>query len=126
MSYERVIPRDLFNEAKLLKCLGQLSLIIHSNVGIEKWRLSIEHDTSNHDGFNIVNDGGSGDIECNNVHVYVAGEEIQLTTGLNSRRAYPLIFESEENSIGDIHEGFVFDDHGDFTGEFVAYLESKM
>ena len=22
MSYERVIPRDLFNEAKLLKCLG--------------------------------------------------------------------------------------------------------
>lgn len=27
--YQRVIPRDLFNEAKLLKCLGRLSLFIH-------------------------------------------------------------------------------------------------
>ena len=29
MTYRRVLPRDLFNEAKLLKCLGQLALIIH-------------------------------------------------------------------------------------------------
>ena len=27
--YERVIPRDLFNEAKLLKCVGLLVLKIH-------------------------------------------------------------------------------------------------
>jgi hypothetical protein len=27
-NYERVAPRDLFNEAKLLKCLGQLALLV--------------------------------------------------------------------------------------------------
>ena len=32
MSYTRETPRDLFNESKLLKCLGQLSLIIHNTV----------------------------------------------------------------------------------------------
>lgn len=29
MTYQREIPRDLFNEANLLKCLGQISLIAH-------------------------------------------------------------------------------------------------
>ena len=28
MSYARVIPRDLFNEANLLKCLGKVALIL--------------------------------------------------------------------------------------------------
>lgn len=27
--YQRVLPRDLFNESKLLKCIGQLVLLIH-------------------------------------------------------------------------------------------------
>lgn len=38
-SYRRVLPRDLFNEAKLLKCLGQLSLMIHDG----KCELRVEH-----------------------------------------------------------------------------------
>jgi hypothetical protein len=32
IEYNRVIPRDLFNESKLLKCFGQLALLMHDGV----------------------------------------------------------------------------------------------
>ena len=30
--YTRVLPRDLFNEAKLMKCMGLLTLLIHDEL----------------------------------------------------------------------------------------------
>ncbi len=39
--YTRVIPRDLFNEAKLLKCIGRLVLLIHDG---DHNNISFEHD----------------------------------------------------------------------------------
>ncbi len=118
--YQRVIPRDLFNEAMLLKCLGQMSLIIHNYEGSDKWGLTIEHDDSSYEGFSIDNERYSGDLSCDNITVCVAGESIKLSCGLNSREPYPLIFDE-----GD-HEGFVFDDNGEFTGEFVDFLDYKI
>lgn len=43
--YGRVIPRDLFNEAKLLKCMGQLCLRIHNNDNLPA-KMSADHDGS--------------------------------------------------------------------------------
>lgn len=34
-NYFRVLPRDLFNEAKLLKCVGRLCLLIHDRTAPE-------------------------------------------------------------------------------------------
>jgi len=42
INYNRVIPRDLFNESKLLKCIGKLTLLIHDNLA--PFGLKFEHD----------------------------------------------------------------------------------
>jgi len=42
MSYSRVIPRDFFNEAKLLKCMGQLSLAILDGMTPEGITITVE------------------------------------------------------------------------------------
>ena len=33
MTYTRVVPRDLFNESQLLKCLGRLALLVEGGLG---------------------------------------------------------------------------------------------
>lgn len=39
MTYRRVIPRDLFNEADLLKCLGRLYIDGGDRVEFEEFRV---------------------------------------------------------------------------------------
>ncbi len=36
MTYHRVLPRDAFNEAKLLKCIGKLTLLIEDKYNTPK------------------------------------------------------------------------------------------
>lgn len=43
MSYIRVVPRDFFNEAKLLKCLGQFELCVN-HTGSNGLKFDIEYD----------------------------------------------------------------------------------
>ncbi len=117
--YRREIPRDLFNEAKLLKCLGQLSLILHDAVGI-RWPLRLEHDDSEHPGFVIEQDASSGDIYCNNLSLYLGDKgEIELTTPLNSREPYPLMYQA----WWDEGQGNVFTDDGKLSEEFKEWLD---
>lgn len=93
-SHERVIPRDLFNDAKLLKCLGFLSLYIHN--GVDQRRFTTPpHFEIEHDGqpFNIVQDPTSGDLHCSNVKFLVHGHPIHVYTTYNSRAEFPLVAE---------------------------------
>lgn len=109
-NYLRVIPRDLFNEAKLLKCLG--------NMYIQSERYSklikMSHDN---DAFIILQNPSDGSIYCENVQISVNNEIKHFYTPLNSREAYPLFVELDEESI------FVFDDSGNFSPEFLALLQ---
>lgn len=114
--YRRVIPRDLFNEAKLLKCLGRLALMIHN--GLE-YPLTFEHYTEIHEGFLIDQDQDSGHLFCRNMIFYLNDNALVLGTNYNSKSQYPLIFEDEE--LGDV---CVFDDDGNFSDEFTSYLNS--
>lgn len=118
MSYQRVIPRDLFNEAKLLKCLGQLSLIIHEGKGI-RWPLSMEH-VDSEDGFIVDQDPDTGGIFVVNMSLFVGENHVGLYSPLNSRRPYPLQFEHHDES------GDVFDDAGNLSPEFVSWLDSNV
>ena len=52
MAYTREIPRDLFNEANLLKCYGRLALLAMNTPGLE-----VDH---NGDLFDIVQDPSCG------------------------------------------------------------------
>lgn len=110
MSYTRVIPRDLFNEAKLLKCLGKLIILAESTPGL----------TITHDGepFYIQRDPASGDISCINVEVCNSAGVIPCWTPLNSRDDWPL------KAMGNGEDVDVFNYYGEaFTPEFLKLIQ---
>lgn len=116
MSYKRVLPRDLFNEAKLLKCLGQLALLIHDGKAPDG--LSFEQDAMSCDGFDIDQDPFSGELYVDNLTLWFdLGEDairINLSTHYNSRDSYPLVYEISPPwmmppECDDKFEGDVFD-----------------
>jgi len=116
MSYQRVIPRDLFNEAKLLKCMGQLSLLIHDGL---KWPLRVDFDGGQHGiRFLIEQNLASGGLEFANVYVMLGDREILMETGLNAKDNYPLYATTWE---GD--EVMVFNDDGTLHADFAAWLD---
>lgn len=104
--YFRVIPRDLFNEAKLLKCLGQLVIESERING----RLVIHHDG---DPFNVIQDEGTGDLYCANVCVWLDGRQIRLVTSYNSKENYPMWADVNDdyyqvfNPDGTLHPDFI-------------------
>lgn len=112
--YQRVIPRDLFNEAKLLKCLGQVALLIHDGPIIGA-RVEYEDD-----GFLIDRDDSSGDLFCSNFSIFVGDTPVWCGTQYNSKDPYPLMFRSEDG------DGYVLDDSGQFSKEFLSYVASKV
>lgn len=111
MSYARVVPRDLFNEANLLKCYGQIFIQLE-NVRVEG--VSIEYDGS---AFNIVQDQSSGCLFIENVVLFINGEPQSLFRPLNSRAAYPLYLTDENDD-----EIKVFDEEGRFTPDMLRKL----
>jgi len=114
-NYSRVVPRDFFNEAKLLKCLGRLSLFmlerawISDVIGVDESGLD--------DGFDI-HQNQDGDIYVANYVVYLhRGGKIDLLTRLNSKKNYPLLY------IYDNELGTVFDEEGNLSEEFKTFLK---
>lgn len=118
MSYYRVIPRDLFNESKLLKCLGQLSLVIHDMVKVPRG-LSLEL-FAEEDGFRIEQDQDSGALFCANLECACAGKLVTLSCPYNSKDAYPLRY-----ALDDDNEGRVFDDNGAPSDDFRSAMEGR-
>lgn len=116
MSYQRVIPRDLFNEAKLLKCLGQLALLIHDGVNTPRG-LALDHENPE-DGFQIDQEASTGALYCTNLECLYRQRVIGLRSPYNSKRPFPLLF------ILDEEEGEIFDDSGALSEEFRKALSA--
>lgn len=113
--YTRVLPRDLFNEANLLKCLGKLSLDIHDGI---LSTLELVHTRENR-GFDIYQDETDGSIICDNINFRTKeGMDIWMHRPLNSRAPWPLIATLE--NVDD--ETIVFDDNGNYTPEFLELI----
>jgi len=113
MSYRRVIPRDLFNEANLLKCYGQLYLNLET-AGLSA--VELVHDDR---AFEVQQDDSSGGIYLANVVLRVRGQACRLHRPLNSREAWPLYLTDENDE-----EIAVFADDGTFTVEMVEFLSN--
>ena len=115
MSYHRVIPRDLFNEAKLLKCLGRL-IILRGEQGL---RLRFRH-RSPRKGFQICM-SDSGDLFCRNLIVGVARwggvERVEISLPSNSRSPWPLEFIDSSGGVDS-----VFKDDGSLSTEFIDFI----
>jgi hypothetical protein len=116
-NYHRVIPRDFFNEAKLLKCMGQLSLKIHDGVFPEGISLSI---TENGQPFFIDRNYDDSGLCVLNYRVELNGREVICSSPYNSKRNYPFYchYPGEE-------EIEVFDDKGEFSTDFIDYFKKK-
>jgi len=90
MGYHRVLPRDLFNEANLLKCLGKLTCLIHDEM-IQG--LNVNHENES-EGFQINQDPNSGAINCSNLQFFDNnGTPVYFHTPLNDRDKWPLMME---------------------------------
>jgi hypothetical protein len=106
-TYTRVIPRDFFNEAKLLKCMGQLALKILDNQ--TPCKIIIEESGDPFD----INLSDDGCLFISNYTVLVKEQEIMFKTTYNSKSAYPFYAEI------DYCDYEVFDEKGEFTQEFI-------
>lgn len=116
MSYYRVIPRDLFNEGNLLKCLGQVYLQLEY---LNLPDVSLAHASSRY-GFPIEQDQNDGSITVTNVMLSKDGELYSFRRPLNSREPYPLwLVHPDDEDIA------VFNDDGTFTEEMLAFLRGS-
>ena len=107
-NYQRVIPRDLFNESKLLKGLGRLVLLIHDG----QCPLKFEHDGQ---AFVIAQNQDCGSLYCSNLAFWSpCGSLIHIQSIYNDKSPYTL------TTIWNDEEIQVFNDDGSFTDEFEA------
>ena len=105
--YIRVIPRDLFNEAKLLKCMGVLCLAILDNK--TPCKMESEH---NGETFEVVL-LQEGSLTISNIQIIVKGLELTFKTTYNSKANYPLYVEYNEEDFE------VFNEQGEFSKDFI-------
>jgi len=114
--YTRVIPRDLFNEANLLKCLGLLALLHLERLTPEG--LEIDNDGLPVD---VEMDPSDGSLRGRNVRCAITKlgareiegrDQVDLFRPLNSREPFPLWARFDDADVP------VFDDGGDLTAEF--------
>lgn len=111
--YLRVIPRDLFNEANLLKCYGRIYLLLET-MNIDG--VSLEHDG---EAFDVDQNPSSGGIFLRNVKLIVHGYAPDIERPLNARSSWPLYLTTSNDE-----EISVFDDNGDFTPDMLTYLQA--
>lgn len=102
MTYSRVLPRDAFNEAKLLKCVGKLTLMIEDGL-LPAWHY--HHDG---DAFNIVQNESDGSISVANITFWRNKRQVHVVTPLNSKDAWPALMIDGEN------EYYLFSDAGEY------------
>jgi hypothetical protein len=113
MSYLRVIPRDLFNEAKLLKCLGNLVIQLETCDG---HRVVVHHDGSP---FEVEQEPSDGSIFAGRILFEVGDRRAHFSTPLNSKEPWPLYCQIDDEVVA------VFTDHGTLTEEFEALIKEE-
>jgi len=96
----RVLPRDAFNDANLLKCIGQLTLLIEDGM-IEG--LGYEYDGKP---FYIRQDVSDGSTFVENIRFFhvKSGKTFYHSRPMNSRGAYPIIFTIGEDVYYPLNE----------------------
>lgn len=109
MSYQRVIPHDLFNEAKLLKCLGKLV------IEAESYGIEIEHDD---EAFNICQREQDGGLFVANLSVCIKDQAIPVYCPYNSKENWPLLaYDGEKGEIE------IFEIDGELSEEFLIAFD---
>jgi hypothetical protein len=119
VQYDRVLPRDAFNESKLLKCIGQLTLFIldWQETAID---ITYEHkrnQVNKSNAFEIVL-LEEGSLMIVNLYFKIHGTPVIFKTQYNSKRVYPMFCEFGSCDYP------VFDDRGQFDQEFIDFCNT--
>lgn len=116
MSYERVIPRDLFNEANLLKCLGKLYCALEDR-GLGHLFTRAVSTAGNP--FEVKQNPDDGSISVPSIQVITRKGPILFYRPLNSREPSPLYahYRWYEDAVP------VFEDQWNLTQEFKDMLK---
>lgn len=118
MKHTRVLPRDLFNDAKLIKCMGQLSLLIHD--GKLPVGFALEHDDDDEKGFVVEFDQDHNHLFCSNLRLFYYDNMINLFIPYNSRENYPLCCWIDSAVMG------VLSEDGSLDPGFVETVKSEV
>lgn len=116
MTYQRVIPRDLFNEAKLLKCLGKLVVLSERYPQLQTGFV----EAGDYSHFVVVQNPDSGDLSVANVVVFMNEKPVELFTPLNARDSWPLYVQYDDSNEPELV--FRDDDTGEFSDVFKELL----
>lgn len=109
-NYNRVIPRDFFNEAKLLKCFGVLALKVLDCQVPQGINISIEESG---EAFKVKLDQINGSLHIVNYPVSINGEIVEVGTQYNSKDNFPFYCYINYCEI------LIFDEDGNFSEEFI-------
>jgi len=112
--YTRVLPRDLFNEAKLLKCIGRLCLLIHDHQTPVPMSFADDGDP-----FSIWQFQDDGGLFVRNLSIRVRDRNIVFSSVYNSKANYPLMARDGNDRY------LVFDEHGGFTEAFITWCSEN-
>lgn len=108
-TYTRVLPRDLFNESDLLKCIGRLWILTENG----------DHSAKFHDedmpAFEIEQSPDDGSIYVGNLTFSIAGAAHRLYRPLNARSPWPLYAVNSDDYDSDAIR--VFRDDGELSDE---------
>jgi hypothetical protein len=118
MSYYRVIPRDLFNEANLLKCYAQIYLNLERLPDVDAQLVGGDNNYPFRVDQNI-----DGSTWLANILLIVRGEPVTLERPLNSREKWPLGAAIKPDDPWTFTD--VFDDVGAFSPEMLAFLKGE-
>jgi hypothetical protein len=110
MSYTRVMPRDMFNDSNLLKCMGCVY------INLEKLNLRHAELEPDAESFDIEQNPDDGSTYVANVPLIVNGERYRLFRPLNSREPFPLYVIAGDEEIS------VFNDNGSFDIDFLSFI----
>lgn len=127
MTYNRVIPRDLFNEGNLLKCMGRLWIELdnrrdHKGVllGCDDDGQPLRDDDYSGQPFEVIQNEATGGISLANLFLYVGGRRAHLERPLNSRAPWPLWLSFPDDD--DFDEIEVFTDDGELSPDFLNLI----
>ena len=112
--YARVAPRDLFNEAKLLTCLGRLALLIHDGFGPE----TLTFDDSGNPYRVGLHEAGYL-TATQGLRFRRNGRKVWLGNPYNSRAKWPMVIHLNAEDTE------VFDETGELSADFLALFSTK-
>jgi hypothetical protein len=119
MNRTLVFPRDLFNDAKLLKSLGKLALIIHDGLDDNRTQapdgLAIEALEDN--GWKIEQDEMTGNLSVLNISITYNNHDLRLCSSYNCKDNYSLWLEDYKDCVRVLDP-----DKGTLTEDFIKYL----